>query len=118
MSKHSIEAFLDQLRTGKAETKAHKVYLHLHGRPQRLQTLRAELPIPHQTLTSALSRLQDMGMVTQDSAGHFRQVPMEEREAHAATREQERYERWAKKGRENNWFAREDNRQMRITDVL
>ena len=95
---------MHQIRSGEAKTKTHKVYMHLSGRACKLQTLRNELRMPHQTLTSALSRLQDMGLVKQDDSGRFSHVPKEDREYHAMLRDQERYNRWVKKGHDNGWF--------------
>ena len=121
---------MHQIRSGEAKTKTHKVYMHLSGRACKLQTLRNELKMPHQTLTSALSRLQDMGMVKQQEDGRFTHVAPADREYHAMLREQHRYNRWLKKGIDNGWFQpngtpkpRQPRRvvlskQMSILDVL
>ena len=55
MSKHSIDAFLEQVRTGELKNKTQKAYVALSGKSVSLQDLRKQTGIAHQTLTSSLS---------------------------------------------------------------
>lgn len=104
MSKQSVETFLERVRSGEHLTKRHQLYIFLSGKRMTLQDLRASAGMPHQTLTSALSDLQDLGLVTQNDAGLFYHTPKEERQFQALMREQKRYNRWLQKGIDNGWF--------------
>ena len=104
MSKQSVKAFLENIRTGQLKTKQDKIFVYLSGKRITLQELREELTYPHQTLTSALSRLMDMGVVSQDDDGRFYHTMPNEIEVQAMLRQQERYNRWVKTGHENGWF--------------
>lgn len=104
MSKQSVEQFLELIRTGEHTNKRHDLFVFLSGKRMTLQDLRASAGMPHQTLTSALSDLQDMGLVTQDDKGMFHHTPKEEIKFKAMMREQARYLRWVKKGHDNGWF--------------
>lgn len=104
MSKQSAEQFLELVRTGELKTKNEQLYVHLSGKRMSLDDLRATIKMPHQTLTSALSRLMDMGVVMQDDKGNFHHTPKEQRKFQAMLREQARYNRWVKMGHDNGWF--------------
>lgn len=104
MSKQSVEQFLELIRTGEHTNKRHDLFVFLSGKRMTLQDLRASSGMPHQTLTSALSDLQDMGLVMQNDEGLFYHTPKEERKFQAMLREQAKYNRWLKKGHENGWF--------------
>ena len=71
MSKQSREAFIKQIWSGQYKSKQLKIYRALVDNPKNLDELRATLGIAHQTLTSALSRLMDMGVVGQTDSGLF-----------------------------------------------
>lgn len=104
MSKQSVKAFLENIRTGQLKTKQDKIFVYLSGKRLTLQQMREELTYPHQTLTSALSRLMDMGVVSQDDDGRFYHTMPNEIEVQSMLRQQERYNRWVKTGHENGWF--------------
>lgn len=104
MSKQSVKAFLENIRTGQLKSKQDKIFVYLSGKRLTLQQMREELTYPHQTLTSALSRLMDMGVISQDDDGRFYHTMPNEIEVQSMLRQQERYNRWVKTGHENGWF--------------
>ena len=113
MSKQSREAFLEQFRSGQLKTKQDKVYNHLwHRGPLSLDALRYHIDMPHQTLTSAISRLMDLGVVEQDIDGNFYAALERNYEENAKARDTEKYERWVKKGQEMGWFKRRQESQL------
>ncbi|QDP66706.1 MAG: hypothetical protein Unbinned1446contig1005_27 [Prokaryotic dsDNA virus sp.] len=130
MSKHSVDTFLEQVRTGELKNKTQKVYVALSGKAINLQDLRRLTGIAHQTLTSALSRLMDMGLVKQNDLGCFAHAEPKERSFLRMQREQQRYLRWLKVGRDNKWIRGDGHanhpkpkkvvlsQQMSILDVL
>lgn len=104
MSKQSVEQFLELIRTGEHTNKRQMLFVFMGGKGWTLDELRSAIKMPHQTLTSALSDLQDMGLVMQNDNGQFMHTPEKERKFQALMREQARYNRWVKKGHENGWF--------------
>jgi DNA-binding MarR family transcriptional regulator len=130
MSKHSIDAFLEQVRTGELKNKTQRAYVALSGKSVSLQDLRKQTGIAHQTLTSSLSRLMDMGLVKQKPNGEFLHAETNERGFLSMQREQQRYLRWLKVGRDNKWIRVDGHanhpkpkkvvlsQQMSILDVL
>lgn len=130
MSKHSIDAFLEQVRTGELKNKTQRAYVALSGKSVSLQDLRKQTGIAHQTLTSSLSRLMDMGLVKQKPNGEFLHAETNERGFLSMQREQQRYLRWLKVGRDNKWIRVDGHanhpkpkkvvlsKQMSILDVL
>lgn len=130
MSKHSIDTFLEQIRTGELKNKTQRAYVALSGKQVSLQDLRNQTGIAHQTLTSSLSRLMDMGLVKQKPSGEFMHTEQKERGFLAMQREQQRYLRWLKVGQDNKWIRVDGHanhpkpkkvvlsKQMSILDVL
>ena len=104
MSKKSVEAFFEHIRSGKRETQQMRVYVHLSGVRKNLDQLRNELPFPHQSITSALSTLMDMGVVSQNDDGYFYQTPRDQVKFREMVREQDRYNKWLKLGMDKGWF--------------
>lgn len=104
MSKQSVQAFLEGIRTGKIKNQTAHVYLHLSNGRKNLDALRSELPYPHQSITSCLSRLMDMGVVSQSDDGDFYHTHKDQIKFRAMMREQDRYNKWLKLGMENGWF--------------
>ena len=106
MSKQSRETFFEQLRNGAYESKQKQVYEHVweHG-PVTLANMRAAMGMAHQTLTSRLSALQDLGVIYQDDDGRFDTVPEIHYERHAAQRKELRYQRWKKRGEDEDFFT-------------
>lgn len=115
MSKQSREAFLEQVRTGKRETNMVKVYNCLAGpggsAALNLDDFRKHFSglfhMPHQTLTSALSALMDMGLVGQHPQnGYFYAVPSHMWNDARKEREEEKFRKWLKKGLDMGWHQR------------
>lgn len=110
MSKKSVQTFLEQTRNGNLSTNRHIVYAALkkfeHGAD--LDTLRDYCPyMPHQSLTAALSVLNDWGVIHQGAGGTYYITAHGKEEYIAAVREMERYKRWKKAGERNGWFERQ-----------
>ena len=104
MSIQSRDAFIKQIQSGEYLSKQAKVYRALTLGPRNLDDLRSTLGIAHQTLTSALSRLMDMGVVGQWDSGAFYRSNPEAWDKLAKKREDERYARWRKIGEDNGWL--------------
>ena len=107
MSKQSRDAFVKQINSGEYRSKQNQVYRALVLGPRNLDDLRSSLGIAHQTLTSALSRLMDMGVVGQWDSGAFYRSNPEAWDKLAQKREAERYARWLKIGEDNDWIKKE-----------
>lgn len=105
MSKQSREAFIKQIRSGEYRSKQLKIYRALVDKPKNLDELRGSMGIAHQTLTSALSRLMDMGVVGQTDSGLFYRSAEDQWQELAKVRDNERYERWVKVGKDNGWLV-------------
>lgn len=115
MSNQSREAFLRQLRTGKAHTNQVKVYRCLTGEhgsaAMNLEDFRkhfsGEKYMAHQTLTSALCALMDMGVIAQNPHnGYWYALPEPSWESAEQQRSKEKYDKWVKRGMSNDWFTR------------
>lgn len=65
IAKH--EAFHEQLRSGKILNNSIKIYNTLMASPKTIHDMRTDLNIAHQSLTAALSHLEDTGWVYKDS---------------------------------------------------
>ena len=106
MSKQSRETFFEQLRNGAYESKQKQVYEHVweHG-PVTLADMRAATGMAHQTLTSRLSSLQDLGVIFQDAEGRFDTAPSKHYDWYANQRKKLRYERWKKRGEDEDFFT-------------
>ena len=103
MSIQSIEAFKKQLANGEYKSTQLKIYRSLVDGPKNLDELRSTMGIAHQTLTSALSRLMDLGVVGQSATGSFYRTGVNTWEDNAVKREQERQQKWLKLGEKNGW---------------
>lgn len=107
MSIQSREAFVKQIQSGEYRSKQLKIYRALVEGPRNLDDLRSTLGIAHQTLTSALSRLMDMGVIGQWDSGPFYRASPDAWNKLAQKREDERYARWRKIGEDNDWIKKE-----------
>lgn len=106
MSSKSRETFLKQLQDGSYESKQKEVYEHVweHG-PVTLENMRTAMGMAHQTLTSRLSALQDMGVIYQDDeTGAFETAPIHQYAQLAQERKQLRYDRWKRRGEDEGFF--------------
>lgn len=127
MSKQSREAFHAQIASGSYKTNMAKVYqvlTHPDGvAAANLDSFREYFSgaryMPHQTLTSCLSALCDMGVVVQNSNGFWYAAKKEEWEANATARMDEKYQKWVAKGNEMDWHYRHNRESIFFhTDVL
>ena len=111
MSKLSLAAYRKLVDSGKQIPIDYRVHqyvdavTHLQGNlGASLDNLRNNLPYPHQTLTGALSRLQDAGMITQMENGNFIAVSESLAKMYAANRKQKRYQKWVNAGTKEGFF--------------
>jgi hypothetical protein len=106
MSTLSLNAYREQVESGKDLPKVYHVYRVIANGPgHSLATLRTlHLPYPHQTLTSAISRLMDSGMVYQSDAGDFYPVPAGYENKYHENRRQDRFRKWINLGRREGFF--------------
>ena len=104
MSKQSVAAYIEQIRSGKLNSTKDKLYYALSAAPHNLDQLRDRLRIKHQTLTSALSRLMDDGLVIQDAKGVFFVTPLEQITQEKESRYQEKVSKWIKQGQDNGYW--------------
>jgi hypothetical protein len=107
MSTLSLNAYREQVQSGKDLPKVYHVYKVIENGPgYNLECFRnlGLLPYPHQTLTSAISRLMDSGMVYQSDAGDFYPVPAGYEERYRENRRQDRFRKWINLGRREGFF--------------
>jgi hypothetical protein len=116
-----IEAFKEQIESGKMHTNALKVYAYLRKNPCTIFTLRNELKISHQSLTSILSHLEDMGYVYKEGTIHIDQTcyslycadnsPIRVKERAESMARYKKFE-WIKRGVKNGWITQEMATQL------
>lgn len=115
MSKQSREAFLNQLKTGKARTNQVKVYQCLSGdyatAAMNLDDFRKHFSgqnyMAHQTLTSALCSLMDIGVIAQNpDNGYWYALPEHSWDSAKEQRDKAKFDKWVKRGESNGWFTR------------
>jgi predicted transcriptional regulator len=104
MSKQSVAAYIEQVKSGKLKSTKDKLYYALSASPHNLDQLRNRLRIKHQTLTSSLSRLMDDGLVSQDDKGVFFVTPLNQIAEEKESRYQEKVSKWIKQGRDNGYW--------------
>ncbi len=114
MSKKSIETFLEQIRSGAIETNRHRVYHYLSLRgASNLDSMRQEISgMPHQSLTSALSTLNDNGYIWQRDDGCYEVTPAHQIDQIAHRRDYQKFLRWVKNGEEKGYFMRKFEHDM------
>lgn len=107
MSKKSRETFFRQVKDGTYASKQKEVYEHIwEWGPLSLEALREGTGMAHQTLTSRLSALMDLGIVEQDIDDNFFTAFERHWEENAEKRETQRFKRWLANGRKHNYFER------------
>jgi len=118
MTKKSIESFIQQVNSGALDTNRHLVYREVRMREKaNLDTLRRALPrMPHQSLTSALSTLNDAGLIFQNNSGYYEPTAPNKYEYVSKMRERVRYEKWKKQGEENGWFKRQFEEDLDVPE--
>ncbi len=105
MSTLSLNAYREQVQSGKDLPKVYHVYSLIDKTPGvSLNYLRVVSQYPHQTLTSAISRLMDAGMVYQSDAGDFYPVPAGYEPRYNENRRQDRFRKWINLGRREGFF--------------
>lgn len=105
MSKKSRETFFRQLRDGSYASKQKEVYEYVWNEgPISLDSLRNGTGMAHQTLTSRLSNLMDMGVVEQDIDDNFFAAFERDWEANADNRHTEKFKKWRDRGLRDGFF--------------
>ena len=105
MSKKSRETFIRQVKDGSYASKQKEAYEHIWNcGPISLEALRQISGMAHQTLTSRISNLMDMGVVEQDIDDNFFTAFERHWEENAMKRNKLRYDRWKAKGEKEGYF--------------
>ncbi len=109
---------MQQLKDGSYTSKQKEVYALVEAAgASDIEQLRSACSIPHQTLTSRLSSLMDMGVIAQDHEDRFCLVHESRHEHMAKVRTDFRYMRWVNKGRQEGFFERLANDHMENLNV-
>lgn len=107
MTQKSLETFLREVRSGRLDTNRHIVFIKIRQLGgANLDTLRNSMRMPHQSLTAALSKLNDMGLIYQDVSGQYQITSYDDVERVAHQRDRQRFEKWKKVGEKNGWFSK------------
>lgn len=107
MSKKSRETFFRQVKDGTYASKQKEVYEHIwEWGPLSLEALREGMGMPHQTLTSRLSALMDMGIVEQDIDDNFFTAFERDWEENAKKRHDEKFWKWRDRGLRDGFFEK------------
>lgn len=107
MSKKSRETFFRQVKDGSYASKQKEVYEHIwEWGPLSLDALREGTGMPHQTLTSRISNLMDLGIVEQDIDDNFFTAFERHWEENAEKRTKLKFLKWKRQGVRDGWFER------------
>lgn len=107
MSKKSRETFFRQVKDGTYASKQKEVYTHVwEWGPISLEALRSGTGMAHQTLTSRLSCLMDMGIVEQDIDDNFFTAFERDWLDNAEKRISQKFDKWRNQGLRDGWFER------------
>ena len=105
MSKKSRETFFRQVKDGSYASKQKEVYEHIwEWGPLSLEALREGTGMAHQTLTSRLSNLMDLGIVEQDIDDNFFTAFERDWEENAKKRHEEKFLKWRDRGLRDGFF--------------
>lgn len=107
-----IEAFFYQVESGKAMNMDKRIYLMLKERPMTIEQLR-QFQFKHQTLTSSLNRLEQLGLIYKKDTIKGKQFSYSLWDVAKTIKEVEQnhinifkrdFERWKKVGEKNGYF--------------
>ena len=107
MSHRSIQAYREALSSGKKLNAEQQVYRMIDRYQSiNLDGLREKLYLRHQTLTSALSTLEDSGLISQHDNGAWR-ICATEKEQHEQIikRRNAKFQRWLHAGEAHGFFT-------------
>lgn len=113
-SKAKLDAFHEQIRSGAMVTNSLKVYHEIRKSPKTLSDLRKTMNMPHQSLTSAISHLEDMGWlvkkgtrrIDRDTFTIYEAVTdYAQAEQNAKAMERHKFNEWIKRGIKNGWIS-------------
>jgi DNA-binding MarR family transcriptional regulator len=112
-----IEAFKDQINSGQMQTNKIKIYNLIKEQPSTISRLRDISNIPHQTLTGALSGLEELGWVyrlddvkvkNRTYTLYAAETDLEKAKRNALLVEREKFLDWMYRGEKNGWFDEYD----------
>lgn len=117
MKTAKIEAFKDQIDSGKMQTNKIKIYNLIKQEPSTIAKLREVTGMPHQTLTGALSSLEDMGWIYRTDEVKVKnrtytlyaaETNIERAKRNALIVESQKFLDWMHRGEKNGWFDQYD----------
>lgn len=113
MSERSIQAFLTAVKSGQIKTNEQRLYRELLFGSGDLDSLRARLhDMPHQSLTAAMSNLNDKGLIYYDDKGVYHVTDYGNIDSVVKMRDRKRYEKWVKAGKKHGYFQRQFQEDM------
>jgi hypothetical protein len=113
MTISKIEAFKNQLNSGKMQTNKIKIYNLIKEQPSTISRLRDITNMPHQTLTGALSGLEELGWVyilddvevnNRSYSLYAAETNLEKAKENALIVEKHKFLQWMYRGEKNGWF--------------
>ena len=116
--KPKLNAYLEQIRSGKLNTKKLQVIKMLQEKPRTIEYFRNVEKMPHQTITSVLSHLCDEGVVTMraSSSENFSLFVLVENEElqmqFARERFLEKKQQFLTQGLKNGYIAYDSNNKL------
>jgi hypothetical protein len=107
-----LEAYFNNISTGKQMAIDQKIYLMIKERPLTIEQLR-NYGDPHQTITSAVNRLERLGLIYKDGKVKGKKLnyslytaskTMKQCQENIKDIEQRDFERWVKVGNKKGFF--------------
>lgn len=116
--KPKIEAFYEQINSGKMATNILRVYHEIKKKPTHIHDLRTSLSMAHQTLTSVMSTLEDIGWIVKNGVYHndkdsytiYEAVTDYEKAKENQEKMQiQRFDEWLSRGKRKGWVTSDFN---------
>jgi predicted transcriptional regulator len=114
-SKAKLDTFHEQIRSGKLVSNNLKVYNEIAKKPQTIHELRKVLDMPHQSLTSAISHLEDIGWLIKKGTEKVERntftiyqavMDYKQAEINAEAMERHKFNEWLRRGINNGWISK------------
>jgi DNA-binding MarR family transcriptional regulator len=128
MSPSKIQAFKDQVNSGQLQNNKIKIYNLIKEQPSTIVRLRDITNIPHQTLTGALSGLEELGWVyrlgdvdvnKRSYTLYAAETDIEKAKNNAIIVHKHKFLEWMYRGEKNGWFDEYDEHlELRKTWLL
>jgi DNA-binding HxlR family transcriptional regulator len=116
--KPKIEAFYEQMSSGKMATNMLRIYHEIKKKPTHIHNLRTSLSMAHQTLTSVISTLEDIGWIVKNGVYHNGKesytiyeavTDYEEAKKNQERMQVERFTEWLSRGKRKGWVTSDLN---------